>query len=387
MNGYISAAQVLWPTAEKPVACSRERKRSREFVTVFAPATPPIVHREAVGPNSNTGLNLPSEVTSQPAANSSPFALGIDFCTLVFPESQLAPHDLFTPADAVAWLFPDAALTVGELQPKRWQFYCESAQILGPDGKLVGRFGIGSNGDTVCISLSGAGCALVHDWFTTVVQARRVYAHLSRVDVAFDDFTAQRFRDIREVESWALEGRFDARVGRPCDHHFLDDHGKRKGSTLYVGSRGRKQLCIYEKGKQLGDKASPWIRCELRLWANDSVLPLDVLVKPIEYLRGSYELLAGLLPHEADTCKPERIARTVSASMVAGLQFLHTQCGPLLDLLVRSVGPDVWHLLENRVFRSTVPRRFKGVAESLPALRAIVREQLGYLAAPTHLAV
>ena len=341
--------------------------RSAEFVAVHSPAT----RRCLQGPNSNTGLN-PQSPTREG------FALGVDFCTLVFPEAFAEHLELATAEQIVAWLFPTAPLTVTRVEAKKWQFYAESACILGPDGKLVGRFGIGSKAATVCVSLTGAGCSLVDDWFCTQVQARRLHAHLSRADLAFDDFDGQIFKDIREVNVWAIEGRFNASTGRPCETYFYDDHRKGKGSTVYVGSRGRKMLCIYEKGKQLKDKNSRWIRCELRLWAADCVLPLELLTDPLAFMRGAYGLLSELLPSEQAQAKPERIARTVKATAEAAVEFLGNQCGPTLDLLVRAIGPDVWTLLQERVLRSTVPRRFKGIARDLPTLRTIVREQLGY---------
>lgn len=343
------------------------RARSHDFVAGEAPATRRCAHR----PDSNTGLNPQSPTRVG-------FALGIDYCTLVFPLGEAERQELVTVSDVVEWLFPKAPLQVGAMEPKRWQFYADSAYIFGPDGKVVGRIGAGNNGGTMCVSLSGAGCSLVDDWFCVSVQARRLRAHLSRADIAFDDFEGQVFRDIREVNVWAIEGKFDAKQGRPADTYMIDDHGKGKGCSVYVGSRGRKQLCIYEKGKQLKDKHSPWIRCELRLWAADCVLPLELLYSPLAFLCGSYALLAGILPEEAEPAKPERIARTVNATAHAALKFLRTQCGPTLDLLIRSVGPDIWFLLQERVLRSEVPRRFKGIARDLPTLRSIVREQLGF---------
>ena len=342
-------------------------KWSAEFVAVGAPAT----RRGSQGPNSNTGLN-PQSPTREG------FAVGVDWCTLVFPEAFAEKFELVTAGDVVKWLFPYAPFDVTQLEARKWQFYAESAYILGPDGKLVGRIGVGNKGGTVCVSLTGAGCALVNDWFCTQVQARRLQAHLSRIDLAFDDFEGQIFKDIREVNQWAMQGDFNAATGRPCETNMFDDHHKGKGCTVYVGSRGRKQLCIYEKGKQLKDRNSRWIRCELRLWAADVVLPLELLTDALGYLRGSYELLAKLLPNEAEENKPERIARTVKATAEAAVSFLHTQCGPTLDLLVRAIGPEVWTLLQERVLRSTVPRRFKGIAPDIQTLRTIVRDQLGY---------
>lgn len=353
----------------------KHRKRSKTQQHHYVAVSP--LHALAVvdsqGPDSNTGL---ADGMRRAGAK---FGLCVDYCTLVFQE-EWAEHYGLTPEQVVEWLFPAAGMTTSPHVLKTWQWYTQSSYIFGPDGSLVGRVGTGSKANTVCVSLSGAGCALVKDWLCTVVQARRLRAHLSRVDVAFDDFEAETFGDIRDVNTWAINGDFNAPgCGKPCATRFMDDHGKGAGSTVYVGSRGRKQLCVYEKGKQLGDPESPWIRCELRLWAADCVIPLDVLAVPGDYLRGAYALLAEKLPPvSTELAKPERLHRAVKATAEAAVRFLRQQCGPTLDLLVRAIGPDVWQLLDDRVFRQKVPRRFRGMCVSLPELRTIVRAQLGY---------
>lgn len=345
----------------------RKSKPSAAYVAVKPQQTP----CAASGPDSNTGLAS----NSQPAST---FALCVDYCTLVFQEEWATKLDL-NPEQVVDWLFPDAGLKTSPLELRKWQFYPMSSYVYGPDGSLVGRVGSGGNGETICVSLSGAGCALVTDWLCAVVQARRLRAHLSRVDVAFDDFEASVFGEIRQVNQWALDGLFNAKTGKPSASRFMDDHHKGTGSTVYVGSRGRKQLCVYEKGKQLGDPQSPWVRCELRLWAADVVVPLEVLVRPGDFLRGAYALLAEKLPElTEDTARPERVARAVQATAVAAVRFLRQQCGPTLDLLISAVGPEVWMLLRDQVLRPSVPRRFRGMARTLPELRSIVRQQLGY---------
>ena len=110
----------------------------------------------------------------------------------------------------------------------------------------------------------------------------------------------------------------------------------------------------------------------------DCVIPLDALVRPGDYLRGAYALLAEKLPADlsGELAKPERVARAVKATAEASILFLRNQCGPTLDLLVRALGPDVWTLLHDRVMRSTVPRRFRGLARALPELRESVRLQV-----------
>lgn len=346
------------------------RKRSACRSAPYVAVTPLHALAHSQGPDSNTGLASNLQVASK-------FSLGVDYCTLVFPEDRASALELH-PGNVVEWLYPNCGFTTTEHKSKRWQFYSESSCIIGPDGSMVGMIGSGSNAGGMCVSLSGAGCGYVKDWLCTVIQARRVHAHISRVDVAFDDFEGDRFSDIREVNQHAIDGVFNAYGnGKPTSTRFMDDHEKGKGSTVYVGSRGRKQLCIYEKGKQLGDTQSKWIRCELRLWAADSIIPLDILTRPGEFLRGAYSHLAGLLPELSEQlAKPERVNRAVKATAESAVRFLRQQCGPTLDLLIRSVGPDVWTLLNDRVLRQSIPRRFRGMTSDIKELRNIVREQL-----------
>ena len=66
-----------------------------------------------------------------------------------------------------------------------------------------------------------------------------------------------------------------------------------KGKTYYVGSReSSKYVRVYEKGKQLGDKESQWVRFEIEFKAKDIVIPFEVLTVPGEYFGGAYPVCA-----------------------------------------------------------------------------------------------
>ena len=68
-----------------------------------------------------------------------------------------------------------------------------------------------------------------------------------------------------------------------------------KGRSLYVGSReSGKLLRIYEKGKQLGDSKSKWVRWELELHSSQRIIPLEAMIKPSEFLAGAYPALSFL---------------------------------------------------------------------------------------------
>jgi DNA relaxase NicK len=63
--------------------------------------------------------------------------------------------------------------------------------------------------------------------------------------------------------------------------------GKRKNGKL---------LRVYEKGKQLGDESSPWVRWELELHNRDRVIPWEVLLEPVQdfKLRICYKFLTRI---------------------------------------------------------------------------------------------
>ena len=78
--------------------------------------------------------------------------------------------------------------------------------------------------------------------------------------------------------------------------HRRDPSGRREpslrgGWSLWLGGR---LLRIYEKGKQLGDPLSPWVRWELELHNKDRTIPLDVLIRPGHYLAGGYPCLSWI---------------------------------------------------------------------------------------------
>lgn len=62
-----------------------------------------------------------------------------------------------------------------------------------------------------------------------------------------------------------------------------------KGRTLYIGSaQSSKYTRIYEKGLQLGDIESPWVRTEVQYRSKDFYIDTDVLISPDKYFLASY---------------------------------------------------------------------------------------------------
>lgn len=153
------------------------------------------------------------------------------------------------------------------------------------------------------ISLSGEGCGAVDMTKLYALLAVLPGAKLTRVDVAFDDFSGDIF-NVPLVRKMAKEGLFCS-TGRPPAYTYIEGGHLVKnakgsyrmdmsgGRSFYVGSRhSGKMLRVYEKGRQLkSDDCPNWVRAEVELRSTNRVLPLDILVNPEKYFAGAYPAL------------------------------------------------------------------------------------------------
>lgn len=187
-------------------------------------------------------------------------------------------------------------------------------------GNGYGIFATG--GDSVAgtslVSLSGEGCSVVKNWADVYSMLQRFHAKITRVDLAHDDY-AGRISLASAVE-WYLAGDFHSGKGRPPTGQLINDFDSGAGKTLYIGKRiNGKLLRIYEKGKQLGDPSSPWIRWELELHSKDRIIPLNVLLTPGPYLSAAYPCTEWISKSQS------RIA-TSSRATTIGLDVLLHYC-------------------------------------------------------------
>jgi phage replication initiation protein len=177
-------------------------------------------------------------------------------------------------------------------------------------------------------------------------------ARITRCDIAADDFDG-KYLDVRgALGAWG-DGAFQVcRNGRKPKASLHDDCGTGSGSTFYVGSREAGKLArIYEKGKQLGDVASRWVRGEVELHSKDRVIPWAVLADPVRYLAGCYPFFAAL------ALVPERIrtlARGAAMSLATATRWVRMVAGKTLNVILRDAGGDLGALLDLR--RPGIPR-------------------------------
>lgn len=311
----------------------------------------------AIGPGSNTGQKGGAL---------------IDYFTATFSADVLDQNRLTDVRVLLSALFGFRGEVVNTpILSKVWQFYSQSCYLLDREGELVGRVGLGGNGDSVCVSLSGAGTRWIRNWAHVAKQVTLLKGRLSRVDVAFDDYDGDTL-DVHDLRARAHKGEF-WQGGRPPEFSFKSDEGSGKGSTLYVGAKGHKQLCCYEKGKQLGMVESKWVRAEVRLYGKHVALPVDVLTNPLDYLRGAYDVLGSLLTGICTRIKT--VKKAVEASATAAKRWARRSVGPTLFVFREALGSKWIEWLEEEVVREGRPGRFRGIAKG-DQLNQFIRSEL-----------
>lgn len=154
-------------------------------------------------------------------------------------------------------------------------------------------FAYGGQNSTAFLSLPGEGCSLIFDWqsFSSYLKDH-LQARITRWDGAVDDFSG--VHSVDSAIDLYKQGSFKQGGREPK----LTQYGNwikpdGSGRSVYVGKRKNGKLIrIYEKGKQLGDSSSPWVRWEVELHAKDRVIPWEVLLYPGEYVAGAYPCLS-----------------------------------------------------------------------------------------------
>lgn len=188
---------------------------------------------------------------------------------------------------------------------------------------------IGGQRNTILVSMSGKSLAAakpgweqrLHDWLTTVaIQPRITRADLAHdvldgsyynVDMAFQDYVA---------DGYTCGGR---RPSSEMRGNWLHPDGC--GRTLYVGKRKNgKFIRIYEKGRELGDKTSEWVRVEVEYKSVDRLIPFDVLLKAGEYLAAAAPALAHLSEKQS---RIETIQKSVEVTYQASCDAIQHQWG------------------------------------------------------------
>jgi phage replication initiation protein len=321
----------------------------------FSPARP-VESRapgSAIGPSSNTGQKSSGAL--------------IDFLTVVFSAQSLQAVGLTRAEFILQTIFGlRGEIVAGPIRERSWNFYRLSCVLVDRAGEVVGRMGFDGNGDTVCVSLSGAGTRWIPQsrmGGAVADHIERLGGRISRCDIAHDDHDGDAL-NVHALRELAQSGAF-AEGGRPPKTRFISDEGHGTGCTLYVGGKGHKELCIYEKGKQQGMPESPWVRMEVRLYGKHvegRAVPVDALRDPVAFLRGAYRAIAHLI---VGACTRMRTEKAIAEAKVSAMvDWLSRQAGKSLGAIFRAFGGDALAAADalcKHVARSGSPGRFVGV--------------------------
>jgi DNA relaxase NicK len=121
---------------------------------------------------------------------------------------------------------------------------------------------------------------------------------------------------------------------------FIDFPGSsHKGRTLYVGKRSNgKVACIYEKGKELGDKLSQWCRVEVRWGCKDRIIPYAILSRPAEFLAGAFPCISFFAP-VSERVRTFKQRAVISYGRMVAVARLH--CGRAINAMLEVTSGDL----------------------------------------------
>ena len=344
-------------------------------------------------PSANRGLKS-SETQATAPSNEAALAI-VDFLTFSAALSMLQRDEFGARVRASAMegcetsiellcrmvlhaVAPDSGLRI-EPQVRGFRnFYEYHCRILLPDGKTCGIVALGGERQrgTFMMELTGAGCAHVTAWAHTRAVLEGWGAKLTRVDCAHDDREGRH--TLADVQRWYDEGKFTSR-GRPPAIGYAG-YADGSGQTIYIGKNtGNQQLCVYEKGKQLGDPESPWVRFEARFGAKYRDIPYDILERPWEYITGHYPPLDWI---SELTTRMQTATAKLAATMVSGFKHAKRQCGRWVFGL-REAFPDaaefasaITSLLMGQQLPACVESHPLGAAVLAPVLRPDIKRIL-----------
>lgn len=173
------------------------------------------------------------------------------------------------------------------------KFY-ESMYRLGSDDVDYGEVHFGGQRDTVLIEFKGVGCNLAYaGWEARMKQFldEAVRPRITRVDLALDFFDGSYTPEQALLDH--DNGYFDNHNMRPKSETVGSAWRKEDGTgkTFYVGRKKNSRFVrIYEKGRQLGDKESPWVRFEIQFNHGDIEIPFDILTDEGGYFCGAFPI-------------------------------------------------------------------------------------------------
>lgn len=227
---------------------------------------------------------------------------------------------------------------ITSVNPTGRHFYQKSYTL----GDNFGLVCYGGQRNTLLTSISGDGLAAakpgwekrLHDFLIDAVMCK-----ITRIDVSHDDYDGTQY-SVDRAKAEFENGLFTCGGRTPdCEQRGNWYRPNGKGRTFYVGHRSNgKYARIFEKGKQLGDPESPWVRLEVEYKSVDRVIPYDIILNPGEYLAAAYPAFRWI-EEEMQVIKTTQ--KTAEISYEAMCNFLIRQFGSALAVVSEIEGGPV----------------------------------------------
>lgn len=265
-----------------------------------------------------------------PKEEGEPCAALTDYLNTTFP---------FIPSEAnIIHLVRNFRLLLGDafgsLQERRGGLHgYRTSFTIGETGALLA---FGGQRDTAFVSLPGTACGRIDDWHQCCHLFRDIMpGRITRWDGAVDVFDG--VPSVDDAVAFYKAGFFNSGGNKPsCNQmgNWIEPDGT--GRTFYVGKRKNgKLLRVYEKGKQLGDPQSPWVRWEIELHNTDRVIPWEVLLEPGKYVAGAYPATGWVDERQK---RVRTIQRSIQISYGHLSYYARQSYGPLLDVMLKVEG-------------------------------------------------
>lgn len=220
-------------------------------------------------------------------------------------------------------------------------------------------FGGGRKSGRARIDISGMGCSRILNWLKVKDWvSEQEEPRLTRVDLAVDcldgEFTVDDCKAWYEAGDFSTHGRYPR---HSCPGDWLSSPSV-YGRTLEVGRRENgKMLRAYEKGKQLGDPSSPWVRFEVELRNNDRDLPFEILTEPDRFFTGAYGCLERVLPGASERIKTHQ--KEGEIALENAIEYAKTSYGQLVFCMRQFMTQDE---IYDAIHRPGVPKRLEKAA-------------------------
>lgn len=266
----------------------------------------------------------------------------VDWLNATFPAPELSPQGF------VALLARMLGRPVSGVQDRGILGFERSIKLFAHHGSLQSSIGcIAYGGDSQMgrwlFQLTGVGCGFVRDWGGMADFLESLNAKLTRVDLAVDFLQGQH--TVEEAVTLYQSGGFQLSGRAPSSRLDGDWIGISEGRSFYVGkSKNGKMLRVYEKGRQLGDPVSDWVRFEVQLGNRDRVIPFDVLTRRDAFFAGCYPALSSFIDEASEHIPTLSKAGEIS---IANLLFHMKRCyGKVINIL-SDIGADYADLIED----------------------------------------